>query len=546
MLRHVAILIRLRWKLMMGSFAGKAGRQAAAALGFLLVLIMAALFASSSYLLVRGRDPAAAEAARPVLLRIVFLGTFVMQLMTSVISLSVSDFFDTSRLMHLPVRARSIFFAMLLSSVLSPSTLLFGAPALGAIAALPGPTAAHVFHAGVVVALLLFGQAISLFCGYLLLGALSRRRLRDAATILGSVVGLAFYVSMRLFRPEALVGQWVTSKPVWTALSFSPSSLFADLIQPGAAFVAEGAALAGTIVEIVGASLALGGSFVLGAWAFGRFYRRAGEASEVAGPASKVPIRSHFLPAEIGAVARQTLSVIWREPQLKAMLFQQMVFLAVPFIVLPREGGLSGGAMWSVPFFVVFSHGWLALSFLGVDGSGLKLLLQSPAPRGRILLGRGLALGWLFAIIDVAAMGLLFLVTVVWSGRGQEVPRFLELTVACLVADWFLVAAGILISVLVPSPLVRRGKHVRMRQEGCATSAGKVLLRLPVMALAVLAGLVTALPVIFPVGRIWYFACIPAGLAVTAATAAIAIAIGSRRLVSAEEKIVAALADAGD
>ena len=71
------------------------------------------------------------------------------------------------------------------------------------------------------------------------------------------------------------------------------------------------------------------------------------------------------MPGEIGAVARKTLAVIWREPQLKAMLFQQMVILVFPFLAARSARGL-GNVGWWLPFCMVFSHAWLALSLLGI------------------------------------------------------------------------------------------------------------------------------------------------------------------------------------
>ena len=84
------------------SFAGKWGKQAAAILGFVLIVAWAAIFASSSYVLLessRGWDPGRAAAAQPLILRLTFLFTFLLQVATSVATLSVSDFFDTARLL---------------------------------------------------------------------------------------------------------------------------------------------------------------------------------------------------------------------------------------------------------------------------------------------------------------------------------------------------------------------------------------------------------------------------------------------------------------
>jgi hypothetical protein len=541
--RDVWILVQLRWRLILASFAGKTGKQAAAILGFILIVCWAAVFATSSYVVLKKSQdwtPEKAALAQPAILRLTFFFTFLLQVATSVATLSVSDFFDTSRLLHLPVRARSIFAAMLVSSVVSPSTLVFGAPAFGVMAALDGSAGVQVFRFAVTLMLIVFGQAMALFAGYLLVGALTRRRLRDAATILGSVLGLGSYVLMRMMttRQETLQ-DWIGSGTFWHALDFLPTSWFADLLGwtelPGPAI----------LVGLVPPLLAVAASLVLGAWSFSRFYRGAGATTETEQASAGAPPPPRLLPAEIGAVARQTLSVIWREPQLKAMLFQQMIFLLFPFFTIQSGKGMDR-ATWWVPFFMVFSHAWLALSLLGIDGPGLKLLLQTPAARTRILLGRVLALGWLFAAIDVVTTAALVAVMHYWSGLSDPGAKFGELVAACVIADWVVVGAGALISVLVPFPIVRKGKHLRMRQEGCATNLGRVLLRTPVIFIGVAVGIVSVFPELFGMGRIWLLASIPIALGVAVGIAAASISTGARRLLEREEEIVAALADTGD
>jgi hypothetical protein len=239
------------------------------------------------------------------------------------------------------------------------------------------------------------------------------------------------------------------------------------------------------------------------------------------------------------------MAVVWREPQLKALLFQQMIFLLIPLLSLPT-GRSAAAAVWSVPFFIVFSHGWMALSLLGIDGPGLRLLLQSPASRSQILLGRVLAVGRLFALIDIAAAAALIAVMAVASGLVDPWRRFLEVSTACLVADGLMVGAGAFISVLAPFPLVRRSRTMRMKQEGCAMNAGRAIIRLPVMFCAAIVGILVVLPAMARLEPVWYFVTVPAGLLVVVQVAMIAIARGARRLQEREESILAALVDAGE
>jgi hypothetical protein len=428
---------------------------------------------------------------------------------------------------------------MLTSSVIAPGTLLVGAPVFGAIAALDGPFGIQAFRAVVVVALLLFGQATALFLGYLLLGALSRRRLRDAATILGSVLGIGSYLVFRMMTPgrEGDIRDWVGSGALWDVLRFLPTSWFAD--------AAGWSSLAASALGLVPILLALAAAVILGAWSFSRFYGGAGATSEAAGATSDAPRPVKLLPGDVGAVARQTLSVIWREPQLKAMLFQQMIVLVLPFLGVRSADGLRHASWW-LPSVLVFAHAWLALSLLGVDGPGLKMMLQTPAPRSRILAGRVLALGWLFTIIDLVATSALVFILSQWIHVPRPWPLFFELLTASVVADWVLVAAGAVISVLVPSPLVRGGKHVRLRQEGCATNVGRALLRIPVMAVCVAAGGLAILPALLGFDPLWHAVSVPAGSLFALGAGAAAVTVGGRILEAREERILTLMADAGD
>jgi hypothetical protein len=539
---HVAILLRLRWKLLFASFAPHSGRKVAAVLGFVMVAVWAGFFAVFSYLVLRqaeGWSPETQSLARPAILRLVFLLTFLLQLTTGVAFLSVSDFFDTTRLLHLPIRARSIFLAMLWSSVLSPSTLVFGAPAIGAMCALSGGPADQAVRLAAVLGLVVFGQACALCIGYLLLQALNRRRLRDLATILGSALGVGSYLVIRfIMRPEVIRG-WAASGPLAKALELFPTSWFAELVaHEGPGWPPIRAIVAG------GGSLAA--SLLLGAWSFSRFYVRAGESGDSDRTTHAAPRQPTLFSSGLGALVRQSTAIIWREPQLKAMLFQQMIFLLIPMVSL-SSGRSIGTASWSVPFFIVFSHAWMALSMLGIDGPGLRLLLQSPAPRAQILLGRVLAVGRLFAIIDVAAVAAMTAVMTVVSGLADPFRRFAEMSLICLVADGIMVGAGAFISVVAPFPLVRRSRAHRMKQEGCATSAGRAVLRLPVMFFAIAIGFLATLPAFTRrIDSYWYLATIPAGLLVVLQVGGIALNRGARRLAANEERILAALTDPGD
>jgi hypothetical protein len=391
----------------------------------------------------------------------------------------------------------------------------------------------------VVFGLVTFGQACALGVGYLLLLALSRRRLRDLATVIGSVIGIGSYALIRLFGPHADLREWAASEVAWNALGWSPTSWFSDLLAW------EDPERFRDLRSLAAPALALASSLALGGWVFSRFYERAGESGQGDRTTRAPPPRGRVLPPAIGAVARQTLAVIGREPQLRALLLQQLIFLLIPLLSL-RDDRAAGFALFTVPFFIVFSHAWMSMSLLGIDGPGLRLLIQSPASRARILLGRAFAVLQVFALIDLLGCAALVAAMSAMGGVEDPVRRFAEIATACLVADTVMVGAGAFVSVLAPSPIVRRSRSMRMRQEGCMTSIGKTVIRLPVIACAVLIGLGTVLPAVVRLDAAWYLATVPSGLLIAAAIVGLGVGFGARRLAEREERVVAALAEAGE
>lgn len=539
MIRHVAILLALRFRLLIASFSPASGRRVSAILGFVALATAAFAFGMSSYFLVKGAQtwaPGNLAAAHPAILRLVFLSTFLLQAMTGVAFLTVADFFDTTRLLHLPVRARSVFVAILASSILSPATLVFAAPAVGAVVALDATAAPVAVRLCWVLALVVFGQACALAIGHALLLALNRRRVRDLATILGSILGVGSYLLLRLLSQRNTGREWEASGPFWDALGFAPTSWFADPVLWHALQPADAWRVALPVVAMLA-------SIFVGAASFGRFYERAGETGESAATVKNALSGSRFLPAPVAAVMQQTVAIIWREPQLKAMLFQQMVFLLVPIMTL---SGRRDSAAAIVPFFLVLSHAWIALGLFGIDGAGIRALLQSPATRREIILGRVLGAAWIIAMIDLIAVAALMVILTLWDGLEDPFTRFLQVTVTCLIADGVVVSAGALVSVVAPYPIVRKSRHSRMRQDGCGTHAGRAILSLPVLLIAAIVGSVATLPALIGLEPVWYFVTIPGALLVVAQVGAFCIDRGALRLALREEEIVRALVESGE
>ena len=109
-------------------------------------------------------------------------------------------------------------------------------------------------------------------------------------------------------------------------------------------------------------------------------------------PAS-ASIWERFLPPQISALAIKELKYFWRDPQLKVMMFQSVIYAAI-FLVAPllnpnssRVGG-SGYVLLITPMIVIFFMLTLSLNTLGLERQGLTTLFLFPIAPQRILWGR--------------------------------------------------------------------------------------------------------------------------------------------------------------
>ncbi len=531
------LLLGLRYRLLINNFAGKPGRVLFAVVGFLALLGWGA---SSGFVTYRMFADYPDEWFTGV--RVIFLAVFVLQVTFGVVFVATGDFFDTSRLLHLPVGTGEIFSAMLFSTVFHPATLMFAAPGLSFVALLSGPTPAVVARVAIVLLLVTLGQAIAMATSFALLALYNRRRLRDAATLLSSVAGLAAYLVVRggaERQGEPLVA--LLKHPVWGYLTWFPTSWFGEVfMNPTLAGVRPALMAAGVATSVLGA-------LWLGSRAFGRLYAAAGETGD-RGDAIEDRGEGLFnrLPADIGQIARRSLSLIWREPQLKALLLQQHVFLLAPILL----NGRGDGTVWFlIPVVIVFAHAWLALSIFGFDAGGLKLTLQSPIGRARLILGRLVAIAAiLFAVDAVVTLVTIGILGAMRHDLADALPRWAAAYALTVVADSVLLSCGAVVSVLAPVSLLRSGKGrgLRVRQDGCAVAMGRTVALAPVLVLTGIVGAVAVIPRLFRLQAAWYLLTVPACVVLVAAVVVGCVTWAGQLLVRREERVLAALTDMGD
>lgn len=555
------MLMALRTRLWARAAGQSPGRIIAFALGMVMFLGWGAGLGFASWQFVTNNPDDAARCVHAVC-----LGVFLMQVVLGLVSLAVAEFFDVSRLMHLPVGYREVFSAMAVSGVLAPMALMYASPLVGCAIGLEGGGGLLALRLALVVVQVFLGHAAALALNLLFLSFFTRRRLRDLATILASVIGMTFYFGWQLLARGGDTGQIVREFPV-EAMRWSPTSWLADV------FVFDrGYWIA---VEAVGLSVFILLLLKIGASLLRRTFLGQTAAPSTKDLADEVGGRS-FLPPDIGAMVRATRKVWMREPQIKAIWIQQTAFLLAPAVIVQLQGPAEPTAVvpilaMMVPFFLPMSHLQFASNLFGLDGRGVTQILLAPVARWRVLVARGIAVGGFFLLWDAILILLVLLVSGVVSGvRSDEltvgaVSQYLRLApwlfIAVALVDTVLFAVGTITSVYLPARLATPGRRPiqgqRAENTGCSAQMLRMLVFLPVFGLGLVLSVLALAPVAhrflpqsdlipFSIDPLWAFLTIPLAFALALGIYAAAVFGASRALLEREERIVRALADAGD
>ncbi len=541
------LLLGLRLKLTLRASGQSPGRMVAFLFGWAIFLVMALGTAWITAGQVR-----ATPSLLPEMVRLVFVSTFVAQVLFGLMSLAASEFFDVSRLMHLPVREREVFSAMVASGLVSPMALFYGAPALGIVVGAGGGASIILCRVAIVVLLLLLGHAFALLFNLWLLLAFTRRRLRDLVTIFASILGTGVFIAIRSFDSQGFQ-RLVEADPA-ARLWFFPSQWLARLflldISPGLASL-----LGFGVLSVFTFTFALGARAL-----------RASYLGQVPSPETKAiggdETRAwRWLPRDLAALVESGRHVYWREPHVKGLYLQQTVFLVLPFAFIQFQSMKRGNPLpslaYALPGLLAMSHLAFAQSLFGLDGRGITLQLLSPLPRWKLLLGRGIALLSIFVVFDAILAAILLVTSGVMRGDWRaHLDQFPFVLIAVLIADLVVVSLGNIVSVVAPTRLFTPGRRAiqgqRMENAGCAAQATRGFLFLPAILMgAILVGL-ALLPRlrwfsgsrILPDSALWV--TIPLGIGLAGGIYALTVFLMGRSLERREERLAAALIDSGD
>ena len=238
----------------------------------------------------------------------------------------------------------------------------------------------------------------------------------------------------------------------------------------------------------------------------GRRRQQTSVVTTVVQPAS-ASIWERFLPTQISALAIKELKYFWRDPQLKVMMFQSVIYAAI-FLVAPllnpnssRVGG-TGYVLLITPLIVIFFMLTLSLNTLGLERQGLTTLFLFPVAPQRILWGKNLA---------VATFGVVELVVLVTVGAfiTQVWIFVLPVLVGGLAGMGVALGCGNITSVYFPQYVRQRQRGFQATgqpaQAGCLRAAMSFVMLIVTGILLIPVALALGLPYIFQAQWIWAF-----------------------------------------
>ncbi len=554
-LAHLRLLLWLKLKLAMRQYSGSKGRLVGLIVVLFTVAPMSLILAMGVYYSLRDSSPPLVAES----VHLLYFGIFLFWVTSPVIGFRANEFFDATKIFAFPVSHRTVFVATLFGSLTNGMLLFFLPTLLMATLTLEGGSGAVACRLVLLLpALVLLSQAAIQCLTLVLLNLLRSRRFRDLTAVLAALFGASVYLGFRLLAERRGVSQLpqLLGLGLSKYLAFSPSFW----ISSAAVRLPDGGVMAA--LSGLGPTLALTLTFV---W-LGIFLERKAFFGEI--PFAQSPKReaararrdsqrrsTRLLRDDVSAIFEKELRVLRREPAVKTQLISQTSYLVIP-VVLSILSSRSGRPMasTSVPFVfagflgaLALAESFLFLNLLGLEGPGINLLLSSPMPRRRILLGKDLAYLSVFGTVNTVILLALSVLLKVVLGRPWEVAvadflffAFLGITLLVI-----LVSLGNFLSVFLPLRTLARGRRAVNQQNVEGEGCGKAFLR----ALALLGVVIYLAPVVLvlllprfhasPVGAWFYAVAVPFAILYAGATWVVSLNVAEGAFAKRESQLLA-------
>ena len=508
-----------RWKMLTRGFARNRASLIGSIIFLLVVVFFAGLAAFGTYFAYR----ALPTPANTEVLYLVLTGLFVLWIVLPLLEFSNNEGLDISKLTLFPLTRAELMVSLLFSTLLDVPTvglfLLMAAIVAGWAVSVP------VAILTVVTMLIFYIQlvGISQLVLALFMRTLQSRRFRDLSIIIIAVFTSSCYLMQQLVLGGTRVLRLYDNLLAGSYspyLQWLPSGFAARAIQQ-AVLGNWGASLASLgLLLVVSVALlylwqavlqrSLSASEVGGSARTRNQRRQRVAVSPVdAGAINRAPtvgasLWDRLLPPQVTAIAVKELKYFWRDPQLKALLFQSVVYVAV-FIVGPLVNPNSAGfgkqyILFISPLVVLLFLTSISLNSLGLERQSLTTTFLFPIEPQRLLWGKNLAVATL-------GIGELILLIGVGAFLSQAWNLVLPVAVLGLAGMGVTLGCGNFTSVYFPQYMRQMQRGFRATgttsQSGCLRAVMSLAMLLVTALLVAPVALGLFLPLVFRAQWLW-------------------------------------------
>ena len=371
-----------------------------------------------------------AQPANFEVLYLVLTGLLLLWIVLPLMEFASNEGLDLSKLQLFPLTRAEMMISLLFSTLLDIPTvglvILLAAVVIGWGVSLPvallSLLAMLVFYVQLV--------AVSQLVLALLMRTLQSRRFRDLSILIIAVFTASCYHVQQLAIGGSRFQQFYQNLQAGSYspfLQWLPSGYAASAIKQavlgnwGLSFADLGLLLALSLVFLYLWQLLLEHSLSAsetGGSARARARRRQQTVSAAEAPLVVTAPASLYAPASLldrlispqtRAIASKELKYFWRDPQLKAMLFQAVIYLAI-FIIGPLlnsgSGRLGAGSNYilyvATPVALLYLA-TISLNTLGLERESLTTTFLFPVPPQRLLFGKNMVV-FLFGLVEMGIL----------------------------------------------------------------------------------------------------------------------------------------------
>ncbi len=365
-------------------------------------------------------------------LYLILTGLFLLWIVLPLMEFASNEGLDLSKLQLFPLTRAEMMISLLFSTLLDIPTvglvILLGAVVVGWGVSLP------VALLALVTMLVFYVQlvAVSQLVLALLMRTLQSRRFRDFSIIIIAVFTASCYLAQQI----ALGGSRILH--LYENLQAGSYSPFLQWLPSGYAATAIKQAVLGNWGLSLGALGLLFALSIVFLYLWQLVLERSLSASETGGSArvrkqrksqatpgvgthiivsspasaptaSTTALLNRLISPQVRAIAAKELKYFWRDPQLKAMLFQSVIYLGIfiigPFLN-PSSAGFGAGSnyiLYVAPPVVLLYLATMSLNTLGLERESLTTTFLFPVEPQRLLWGKNLVV-FLFGLVELTVL----------------------------------------------------------------------------------------------------------------------------------------------